>query len=192
MSTYEKIASVAAGILIVCMIIFSYHEIKEPPEHDSGTSDFDQSVGQDFKIGNFSTVVSEQSSGGPEDACEPLQPVIIAALHDIKEHLETQKISNYSNGTGDIFEINEPTLTLLCNKYVQIILADSAGNKLLLQKIPFMRAIPPQGNPIDIGTEVRINATFTPLGSPTPSDPTTYGDILIPDRFLDIATSTQQ
>ena len=190
MSIYENIASVVVGILVVVLIVFSYNEIKEPPEGQGEprpNSGFDQSVGQDFKIGPYASVVSEQTSGGPEENCSALQPVIIGVLHDIKERLEHQKAYN---GTEDAFEVNEPTLRLLCNKTVTITLADSSGNKLVLQKAPFALAIPPQGGAADIGTRVHIDATLVAAGGPTPTQPTTFGDELIPDRFLDMATST--
>jgi hypothetical protein len=193
MSTYEKIASVIIGIVIILTIIFSYHEIKEPSEGLSGvklSSDFDASLGQDFKIGSFATVVSAQSSGGPEDNCEQLHPVIVAALHDIEEHLETHDILDLVTGAEETFEVNQQTLQLFCNKSAEITLSDSKNNQLILQKVPFTRAIPPQGSADDIGTEVRINATVVPAGAPAPSVPTTYGDILIPDRFLDATTSS--
>ena len=44
--------------------------------------------------------------------------------------------------------------------------------------------------PADIGTTVRINATIIPLGKPTPTEPSAKAEILIPDRFLDTASST--
>ncbi len=183
MSTFEKITSILVGVLLVLILLFSYREFKEPSEQAEGSKTalrFDESLGQEFKIGPFATVVGEQSSGGPEAGCEALQPVIIAALHDIKKRL----------GTRDIFEVNEAALELFCQKNAEVTLADSGGNKLLLQKAPFTRAVPPQGSAEDIGTEVRINATLLPAGGLVPARPTTYGDILIPDRFLDTATSS--
>ena len=190
MSTYEKIFLVLIGILLAFLLFFSYHEIKEPSDQGGRTrteSDFDKSLGQDFKIGPYTIVVSEQSSGGQENNCAPLQPVIIATLHDIEEHLE---LLEHSAPTEYAFEVNQQTLQLFCNKNAEIVLADTGGNKLLLQKIPFVRNIPPQSGASDIGTEVRINATLVPLGSATPGQPTTFGDILIPDRYLDTATSS--
>ncbi len=193
MSTYEKIASVGIGILIIVMIVFSYNEFKEPPEQPSGSkggSHFDESLGQDFKIGSFTTVVSEKSSGEMEDNCETLQPVIIAALHDIKEHLKREKNSALPLDMKDIFEVNEPTLQLFCHKNAEITLTDNNGNRLLLQKLPFVRVVPLQSTAADIATEVRINATIALVGAASPVQPTTYGDVLIPDRFLDTATSS--
>ncbi len=180
------------GILLAAMIIFSYHEFKEPGEQvgELGIhSGFDKSLGQDFKIGPFLSVVSQQSSGG-EEKCAPLRPVIIAALHDIKERLETHSIAIFFSGTGDAFEVNEPALQIFCRKNGEITLADSNGNRLVLQKVPFVRVVPKEGTTDDIGTEVRINATVVPVGKPAPSEPTTFGDILIPDRFLDTAASS--
>jgi hypothetical protein len=182
MSTYEKIASVGIGILLVFVIIFSYHEINESPDtqepHQS--SRFDESLGQDFKIGDFDTVEGEHASGGMEENCEPLQSVIMGALHDIEERLER----------GNTFEVNEQTLELFCNKNAEVTLSDASGTMLLLQKMPFTRTVPPQDTDADVGTRVRINATVVPKGGPTPTQYTTYGDVLIPDRFLDNATSS--
>jgi hypothetical protein len=183
MSAYEKIIFSAIGVLLVFMIIFSFHEIKEP--HGQEVSRFNKTIGQHFIIGPFATVVRQQSSGGPEDNCTALQPVTIAALHDIKERLEAHSIATLLFDTGDIFEINQSTLLLLCNKNAQIILSDKNGNELVLQKMPFVRMVPKGGIATDEGTEVRIQATIIPIGAPTPTQPTTYGDILIPDRFLD-------
>ena len=182
MSTYEKIASVAVGVFLVFGIIFSYHEIKEPPEmHGSRSgSRFDESLGQDFKIGTFNTLVSEHVSGGTEEGCGVIQPVIMGALHDIEERLHTE----------DIFQVNERTLKLFCNRNAEVTLSDASGTMLILKKVPFERVVPPQGTDADIGTRVRINATVVRKGAPAPTDPTTYGDVLIPDRFLDSATSS--
>ncbi|HEY5383422.1 MAG TPA: hypothetical protein VIJ88_02615 [Candidatus Paceibacterota bacterium] len=193
MSTYEKIASIIIGIVLVALIIFSYREIKEPFGSSSVAklgSDFDTSIGPNFTIGSFGTAVNEQSSGGLEDNCEQLQPVMVAALHDISERLETRNLLDLFIGAAEAFEVNRQTLQLLCNKNAEITLEDSSGDKLVLQKIPFTRSIPPQGSPDDIGTEVHINATAAAAGAPVPTQPTTYGDILIPDRFLDTATSS--
>lgn len=182
MSTYEKIASVVIGVFLVFVIIFSYHEIKEPTETGASKSGsrFDDSFGQDFKIGVYGNLVSEQVSGGMEGECAALQPVIMGALHDIEERLNA----------GDTFEVNERTLKLFCNREAQIVLSDVNGNKLILEKVPFARTIPSQGTDADIGTRVRINATSVSTGAPTPDKPTTFGDVFIPDRFLDSSTST--
>ncbi len=169
MNTSEKIISVAIGILIVLLIVFSYREIKE---YRSG---FEESFGQDFKIGAFTAVVGKPS-GEQEENCEPLRPVIVTALHDICVHLGMQ-------GT---FEVNEQALQLFCQKNAEITLTDVHGNKLLLQKAPFVKKIPQQGTDADIGTDVRIQATVIPAGGPVPTQPTTYAEVLIPDRFLGI------
>lgn len=184
MSTYEKIATAIIAVLVLGIIVYSYREYKESPEHPGGpmSSAFDQSVGKDFKIGNFATVVDQQSSGSPEDNCVQLQPILIGTLHDIKERLEHMK--PYS-GTEDAFEVNVATLTLLCNTTATITLADSSGNQLFLEKVPFTRATPQGGGSDDVGTVVHINATVIPKGSAATSTPTTYGEELIPDRFLD-------
>ena len=173
------------------MIIFSYREVTEPRGQEGevrGNPTFDQSIGQNFVIGPFATVVSQQSSGGLEDNCAQTQPIVIGVLHDIKERLEHQKAYT---GVEDAFEVNQPTLQLFCNKNAEITLADSSGNELILQKVPFIRGVPAEGTPEDIGTEVRINATLVPKGAPVPTQPTTYGDELLPDRVLDTATSSQ-
>ncbi len=190
MSIYEKIASVIIVILLVLMVVFSYREFRESPEQIGGPRagpDFDESIGENLKIGSFATIVSEHSSGGREDNCETLQPVIVGALHDIKERLEHQKIYI---GVEDAFEVNKPTLQILCDKSAEITLADTNGNTLVLEKIPFEKVVPLRGSAVDVGTRVRINATLVPVGGPMPSQPTTYGDVLIPDRFLDVATSS--
>ncbi len=193
MSTYEKIILAVIGVLLMVMVFFSYHEFKEPAEETSEqreSSNFDKSLGQDFKVGPFVTVVNTEASGGLEDNCEAMQPNIIAALHDIKEYFVSQKAPSYSFEAGDTFEVNDATLTFLCNKNAEITLADTDGNKLVLKKIPFIRAVPKGGSAADIGTEVRINATVIPVGGEASLKPTTFGDILIPDRFLDTATSS--
>jgi hypothetical protein len=189
MSISEKIIAALGGMLLILMIIFSVHEIKEPPDttETKNTSAFDESVGQDFKIGSFATVKNETSSGGLENDCEQLQPILVGALHDIKERLEHQKIYV---GIEDAFEVNQATLTVLCNKNAEITLVDGSGNSLVLTKMPFTRVIPPGGRANDIGTNVRINATVIPAGGPAPKEPTTYGEVLIPDRYLDDATSS--
>lgn len=192
MSTYEKIASALLAILVVLMIIFSYRELTEPKERP-GTelgSSFDDSIGPNFQIGPFVTLVSHQASGGMEENCAPQQPVIIAALHDIDVRLHDLEPAAMAG--SDAFEVNKLTLQELCNKNVEIILSNARGDTLLLQKVPFKRGVPPQGSPADVGTEVRINATITPAGSSTPQQPTIFGDLLIPDHFLDLATSTEQ
>ncbi len=169
MSTFEKLASVAIITTLVLAAVFSYYEVKE---YRSG---FEESLGQDFKIGSFSAVVSKESSGGPEDNCKLMRPVIITALHDIAVRLGGQKT----------FEVNEDALQLFCNKNAEITLSDRGGNKLILQKVPFVREVPAQGGADDIGTKVRIQATVVPAGAQAPSEPTAYAEVLIPDRFLD-------
>ena len=189
MSLYEKIATTIIAVLVLGGIIFSYHEIKEPKMGQEGVpqphSGFDQSIGQDFIMGPYAQTLSTSTAGGPEDNCNILKPVILGTLHDIKERLEHLKAYN---GTEDAFEVNEPTLELLCNKSAEIILGDSSGDTLVLQKIPFTRGLPQGGASDDVGTEVRINATLVPKGATMPKEPTTYGDELIPDRFLDDTT----
>ena len=182
MSTYEKIASVLLALLLVGVVVASYREFKEPGHSLRGTesSDFDASRGQDFKIGVYNSIVDEQSSGGEESNCAALQPEIIGALHDIKQRIDS----------GGDFEVNEPVLQLLCGKTAQITLSDSGGNRLILQKVPFVRAIPQGGTAADTGTRVHIDATVVPAGAEVPKKPTTYGEVLIPDRFLDNATSS--
>ena len=185
MSTYEKIISIIIGVLLVAIVIFSYHELRESPEGPGRGPNFDESLGQNFVIGPFTTTVAEQSSGGLEQNCGPLQSVIIGALHDIMERLETHSILSIFTGDTDAFEVDGETLQLFCNKNAEVTLADAAGHWLVLQKVPFTRGVPQGGTQNDIGTEVRINASIIPAGSSTPAQPTTYGDILIPDRFLD-------
>jgi hypothetical protein len=193
MSIFEKIASVIIAILFIGISIFSYHEFNEPSKEQSMPKQdvpFEQSVGQDFKIGPFTTIVNETSSDSLENGCESLKPEIIGALHDIKEHLETAQLPTLSPPSQDTFEVNEPVLELLCHTSAEITLADDSGNHLVLEKIPFTRTIPQGGQAADIGTEVRINATVISVGALPPSTPTTFGDVLIPDRYLDVGTSS--
>jgi len=105
MSTYEKIALVLIGILVIAALVFSYHEITEPKgsDHRRGPN-FEQSFGQNFEMGTFSTILSQQSSGTEEINCKPLEPVIIVTLHDIDEHLE--KLGVYQQGN---FRVNHRT-----------------------------------------------------------------------------------
>lgn len=181
MSTYEKIASLIIGALIITAVAFSYHEITEPKEsdHERGPN-FLQSLGQDFKMGTFVIVLSQGSSGPVEINCKPLEPVIIATLHDIDENLE--ELGVYKPGT---FEVNQQTLDLLCYQNASLTLLNERGAKLLLVKLPFRRAMPLGASPADIGTDIRINATILLPGAVPPTSPTTYGEELIPDRYLD-------
>lgn len=189
MSTFEKIASVIIAVLVIVMVIFSLRELTERRggDHEGRGPSFDQSVGQDFKIGPFATVLNQSASGGTEPECKRLQPVVVGVLHDIKVHLEQQ---NMYPDTRNVFEVNEDTLQLFCNKNASITLVDPSGTKLLLQKVPFVRTTPPGGTAEDTGVAVRINATIIVPGAVPPNQPTTWGEELIPDRFLDTATSS--
>jgi hypothetical protein len=82
------------------------------------------------------------------------------------------------------FEVDRQTLDLFCNKNASLTLADTQGDKLLLEKAPFTREVPPGGAPEDVGTDVRINATVILPGTLPPASPTTSGEELIPDRYL--------
>jgi hypothetical protein len=186
MSTYEKIATIVIVILVVPMIFFSYHEFNESTGEKTAESGFNQTIGQDFKIGPFDTVSDQHASADMEDNCGPLQGVIIAALHDIRERLEHLNV--YS--ADDVFGVNRSALDLFCHTDATITLSDAEGNRLILHKTPFTRGIPQGGTAEDIGTEVHIDATVVPAGKAAPTAPTTYGDVLIPDRHLDIATSS--
>jgi len=185
MSTFEKITSAAIALVLIVVVVFSYHEFTER-EHGPN---FEMSVGRDFKIGTFQTVVSTSASLETEDSCASLQSVTIAVLHDIKTRLEALKSPAFPPAGAGIFEVNEPTLTLLCRTTAEIVLVDTGGNRLILKKVPFVRVIPEQGVSTDIGTRVRINATLVPAGALVPAEPSTYGEILIPDRFLDEVSS---
>ena len=182
MSIYEKIASGIIAIFIVAAVIFSYHEVTEPKgsDHERGPN-YQQSVGQDFKMGTFVTVLSQQSSGPMEENCKVLQPVILGTLHDIDVHLE--ELDVYQPG---IFEVNQQTLDLLCHQNASLTLSDAQGDKLLLTKLPFQRKTPPGGSASDTGTDVRIDATVILPGTVPPTSPTTYGEELIPDQYLDL------
>ncbi len=192
MSTFEKIASLLIVVLLLGILAFSAREFFEP-EHENESlpahSDFDDSRGQDFHIGPFMKIIDEQISGGTEDSCSLVQPVIIAALHDLDTRLKpvaaSRGISEWS-----AFEINEPVLALLCNKNVAITLSDDQGNKLLITKMPFARKIPSGGVTADIGTMVRINATIISAGAAAAELPDASASLLIPDRFLDATSST--
>lgn len=169
MSTFEKIVSAAIVAVLIVAVFFSYHEIKET------RSGFEESFGQDFKIGAFSAVVNKDSSDVQEENCKPLRPVIITALHDLSVSL----------GMSDTFEVNEQALQLFCKKNVTITLSDPEGNTLLLQKVEFVKSVPQSGTDKDEGTKVRINATVIHKGGAVPKEPTAYAEVLIPDRFLD-------
>lgn len=181
MSTYEKIASVLVGVLVIAMLVFSYHEITEPKgsDHEQGPN-FEQSLGQSFKMGTFTTVLSQDSSGSLETNCKPLEPVIIGTLHDIDVHLE--ELGVYKPG---VFEVNQQTLDLLCHQNASLTLSNDQGVKLLLVKQPFKRGIPAGGATNEVGTDVRIDATVVTPGAVPPTTPTTYGEELIPDQELD-------
>ena len=192
MSTYEKLGLAIISILLLFMVIVSFKELKEPPELGgfiNAPSRFDQSIGKDFMIGPFTTLVSQHSSSELEKNCDVLQPVILATLHDVKEHLEIQARLASPNTPEYAFEVNEQTLALFCHTTADITLSGSSGVQLLLQKTPFARSVPPGREAGDVGTLVRINATRIPAGGSTPAQPTTYGEILIPDRFLDATSS---
>lgn len=193
MSTYEKIASVIIAVFVVLMIIFSFHELREPsafPHETHAGSDFDESLGQKFKIGPFSTITNEFVSGGTELSCTSLQPVILGVLHDISQRLTSVEPALFSSTTSSAFEADQSILHVFCNANATVMISDPGGDWLILQKGPFTRAVPPSGTPADIGTDVRINATIVTKGVQTPTHPTTYGELLIPDRFLDTATSS--
>jgi hypothetical protein len=181
MSTYEKIASAAIAVLVVAMVLFSFHEITEPKGSDHEREpNFQQSLGPDLKMGAFTTLLDQRSSGPQESNCKQLQPVILGTLHDVDVRLE--QLSVYKPG---VFEVNQRTLDLLCYQNASLILSNDQGAKLLLEKLPFKREVPSGGSSDDIGTDVRINATVILPGAVPPSTPTTYGEELVPDRYLD-------
>ncbi len=185
MSTYEKIATGLIAILVAIVFMFAY-KTGEGGRWQRIVSGFDDSVGPDFKIGPFATMVSEQVSGGAEVNCDTmLQPVVITALHDVYGRLRLRS-SLREDVAWNTFEVNEAVLEKLCNKNVRIILADNKGNQLLVDKPPFARAIPAHGEPADIGTMVRIGAVIVPVGTAMPEYPDIYEEVLIPDRFLEI------
>lgn len=189
MSTLEKILTALLAALLLFIVFFSMHEIGEPRGPFGGErSEFDRSFGSNLRIGPFINIASEHSSGGPEANCETLQPVIVAALHDIKVDLEELRIIESS---PDSFEIDQPTLDLFCNREASLTLADGRGWQLLLDKVPFTRVVP-QNAPQDGGSEVRINATVIPLGGTPPGTPTATADVVIPDRYLEATSSLAQ
>lgn len=190
MSTYEKIALGIGVALLLAVVGWSFHEVEEPFGHErfhGGWSDFDESFGTEFRIGAFTEVVDMSSSDTLEDNCTLLEPVIASVLHDITERLEgeAEHESSFSYGRENAFEVNEKILALFCHTTAEVTLSARNGDKLLLKKVPFVRGIPPGGTDKDIGSEVRIEATLIPRNATsTPTEPTVYGDTLIPDRFL--------
>lgn len=193
MSTYEKIASAIIAVLVILGIVFSFHELREPsglPNQPHAGTDFDASMGSDFKIGPFATTVDEHVSGDIDPNCSSLQPVILGVLHDVTQRLTSVDSALFSSASSSMFEADRSTVQLFCNANAVVTLSDSGGDSLILEKVPFTRAIPPSGTPADIGTDVRINATVVHAGAQAPNRPTTYGELLVPDRFLDSATSS--
>lgn len=130
-------------------------------------------------MGAFVTVLNQQSFGPIETNCKQLQPVIIATLHDIDENLK--KLGVYKSGA---FEVNQETINLFCHQNASLTLLGKRGVKLLLVKLPVQRAVPPGASPAYIRTDIRINATVLPPGAAPPTNPTTYGEELIPNRYL--------
>lgn len=187
MSTYEKIASVLLAVLLVALAALWFGGGR--PDGHRG-SDFDDSVGQNVVIGPFDTVISQQTSGGPEQNCTMLTPVLVAALHDIDEHLSDQAHTLGVSGRWDNLEVNAPTLAALCNKNATITLRDNKGDTLVLVKAPFVRMVPQGGDQADIGTAVSLTASVTVLGGTPPAAPQADAFELVPDRLLETASST--
>ncbi len=181
MSKYEKIALFFISVLVLAMIFFSYHELTEPKKNENiqGPT-FEQSIGKGFKMGTFATVLDQQASGPVEKNCETLEPVIVATLHDIDTRLE--QLGVYKRG---VFEVNQQTLDLFCFQQASVTLSNNEGVKLLLTKRPFQREVLSGGGPDTVGTSVRIYATVISPGTLPPASPTTYGEELIPDIYLD-------
>lgn len=185
MSTLEKILLVGLGMVLAAMLLFSYHEFTETPGSDRSPSpDFEHSLGASLALGPFRTILSEQYSPELEQNCEALQSVIVATLHDVDQHLEELAVYRSSS-----FAVDKDTLALLCHTTASITLSDASGRKLILEKVPFSRHIPPGSSLNAVGTDVRINATVIMPGALPPSGPTTYGEELIPDRYLDASSS---
>lgn len=182
MNTFEKITTVIISILVVVALVFSFFEFTEGPEHKEASPDFSHSIGADFKIGTFDTLLSEQASGGLEDDCQTLQPVIVVVLHDVDVNLEGLHV--YEPG---VFEVNQQTLDFLCSKNASITLSNAQGGKLLLDKVPFVANTPLGNGSDDTGTKVRINAQVVLPGAAPGSEISTYGEELIPSRYLDDA-----
>jgi hypothetical protein len=178
MSNYEKILTLLVAILLV-VVLLNFHEAgeRQPPPGPN----FMQSFGTEFHIGPYTTVVDRQSSGQQYPHCDELKNLIVAALHDISARLGI---------SGADFEVNDTAIATFCHDTATVTLADADRNRLILTKLPFIRAVSAYSTSTDLGTEVRINATLVPAGALVPSTPTTYGDILIPDRYLDEASST--
>jgi len=176
-SGYERIGLIAIGALLMLVLALSLNEF-------SGESDFDASIGRTLQIGLFSTLRDQDVSDTIENDCEQFYPVIVTALHDIKEHLEHMK-KHPLFSSEEPFEVNQDTLTVFCHTEASITLGDGTGRELILEKSPFVRDIPRGGGPDDIGTRVHIDATVVAAGADVPPKPTTYADVLIPDRFLE-------
>ena len=181
MSTYEKITSIVIAVTLLAILMFSYHEITEPADDGDRGPSFTESIGEDFAMGTFTTTLNRHASASVEENCRALEPVLIATLHDIDEHLE--ELGVYKQGR---FEINQETLDILCHTEATLTFTNDRGEKLLLEKLPFKRKIPTNGSAADVGTDIRINATVILPGTVPPGTPTTYGEVLIPDRYLDL------
>lgn len=188
MSTLEKILSAALAVLVIGIVYFSMHEMGEPHGLFGGErTEFEHSFGSTVRIGPFINPAGERSSGDQEPRCDMLQPVIVAALHDIKVDLQAQHVITEG---PDSFEVDQQTLDLFCNKEATLTLADARGWTLVLTKRPFVRMAPVDA-PQDIGTDVRIDAFVVPLGGAKPATPSATSDILIPDRYLEATSSVQ-
>lgn len=182
MTNYEKIGLLVIFILIVAGVGLSYHEWSETKkiEQFEGPS-FGQSVGPDLKLGSFDTVLSRTSSGPINAHCTALQPVIISTLHDVN-----QKLINMGAYQSGSFQVNQRSLDLLCHQTASITLSNSAGEKLILTKQPSTRIAPPGASPDNVGTSIHIDATIVRPGALPPTTRTTYGEEVIPDRYLGI------
>jgi len=195
MNTYEKITAVVIAILVILMVILSFNEITEAPggeEHERERhSDFDKSLGQRLEIGPFDVIEKRSGSKEREEDCDLLKPIILATLHDLKEVLAKKVPSLFSEGE-DAFEVNEATLDIFCDEYASITIASSDGKRLVFEKEPFSRVVREYGSSLDEGRVVKISATVFSGGEGTPIASTTYESVLIPDRYLDFATSSAQ
>lgn len=187
MSTYEKIATVLLVILGIAVLLLWHNDegFRQGPEQEHAVVDFDESRGQDFKMGPFTVVIDAHASGAAQAGCEALQPVLVTALHDINKRLAQEALSFGIEGSWDEFEVNAQSLSLLCRSGAEITLIDQQRDTLIVRGLPFSRGVPEGGNANDIGTAVALTATVARAGTPLPSSPQVSVRVLIPDRFLD-------
>lgn len=182
MIKYEKIALLIVSAVVVAGVALSYHEWSETRQTEQVEGpNFAASLGPSLKLGPFTTVLSQSASGPRDPNCTALQPVITSTLHDIDQRLIAR--GTYQPG---VFQVNQQSLELFCHHTASITLSSQVGVKLILVKQPPVRTTPPGASADNVGTKIHIDATVVQPGTVPPTTPTTYGDEVIPDRFLGI------